>query len=267
MQKLKHVTKGMFKIFSEQRVTRSAASMSYYITISVFPALIVIYAILTSLNISNENIYGIWEEIIPKDVLNIILQYMRYVSGKDSAVMLFVGITVMLTSSTTAFGTLMKIMADIQGKSRYTGFWAALFNIALSIGFLGVIYVSGVVIMSGEWLIGVMQRSLGSVLLEVWQWVRFGVLFFLMLGIIYLVYLLSAPREKSRVKRMPGAFLSAILLVAVSAVFSRFIGQFTNYPIIYGSLASFIILMLWIYFCSIILIMGNVFNIVVYHKH
>lgn len=257
----------MFDIFNKQRVTRSAAAMSYYITISIFPFLIVVYAILTSLNISNENLYKVWEEIIPNDVLNVILGYLRYVGGNKSTLMIFIGIAVTLSSSSSAFGSLMKIMADIQGKSRYQGFWASLYNILISVGFLAVIYVSALVIVSGEWLLNFLEDSFGfGALLDIWQWVRFAILFLLMLVIIYLIYQVTEPKETTKTRRMPGAMIAAVLLVAVSVIFSRLIGMSVNYPIVYGSLASFIILMFWIYICSIILIMGNVFNYVVYHR-
>ena len=268
MEGIKRAAKNMFDIFYKQRVTRSAAAMSYYITISIFPLLIVVYAILTSLNISNENLYKLWEEIIPADVLNVIIGYLRYVGGNESGFMLFIGITVTLSSSSTAFGTLMKIMADIQGKSRFKGFWAAVYNIAISVGFLAVIYVSALVIVSGEWLLSFLEKNFGhEVLLELWQYVRFAILFFLLLVIIFLMYQATAPRGSKRVRRMPGALIASVLLVAVSIVFSRLIGLAVNYPIVYGSLASFIILMFWVYICSIILIMGNVFNIVVFNRN
>ncbi len=264
---IRRVAKGMYDIFNKQRVTRSAAAMSYYLTISIFPFLIVVYAILNSLNISSESLYKLWKEVIPADVLDVILNYMRYIGGNQSGFMVFIGITVTLSSSSSAFGTLMKIMADIQGKSRYKGFWAAVYNIIISIGFLAVIYVSALVIVSGEWLLDFLGKHFGyAALLNIWEWVRFAILFLLMFFIIYLIYQASEPKETKRVPRMPGALIASVLLVAASIVFSRLIGMAVNYPIVYGSLASFIILMFWIYICSIILIMGNVFNYVVYHK-
>lgn len=261
------VLKTMVEIFNKQRVTRSAAAMSYYLTISIFPFLIVVYAILNSLNISNENLYKIWEEIIPPDVLKVIIGYLHYVGGNNSTFMVIVGITVTLSSSSSAFGSLMKIMSDIQGKSRFKGFWGTIFNIVVSLGLLAVMYASGLVIVSGEWLLDFLEKNFGFVqLLEIWQWVRFAILFLLMLVIIYFIYHFSQPKDAARIHRLPGALIASLLLVAVSIIFSRLIGSAANYPIVYGSLASFIILMFWIYICSIILIMGNVFNIAVYQK-
>ncbi len=266
MAKAKNVTKKMLAIFTKQRVPRSAAAMAYYFTITIFPVLIVVYAILSSLNISQENLYKIWVEIIPADAADVITDYLQYVGGNRSTFMVIVGVVVTLTSSSAAFRSLMKIMADIQGKSRYIGLRAALYSIVVSLGLLAAIYVSGLVIVSGEWLLSLLERIFGTSLFDVWQYERFAILFLFMLVIIYLIYQITAPREVAMVKRLPGAAIASVLLVAVSIIFSRMISMSVNYPIVYGSLASFIILMLWVYICSIILIMGNVFNFVMYHK-
>jgi membrane protein len=267
MARLKEAARSMFLIYVKHRVPRSAAAMSYHITMSIFPLLIVVYAILSSLNVFNENQYRIWAEILPADVLKVIADYMDYVGGHQNSFMLLIGVIVTLTSSSTVFRTFIKIMADIQGKSRYRGFWATLYSFVISVGFIAVIYISALVILSGEWLIGILQRHFGSPLFDLWQWVRFALLFVLMLMIVYLVYQLTAPREKQRVRRMPGAAVASVLLVSVSIIFSKLISLSAKYPLVYGSLASFIILMFWMYICCVILIMGNVFNIAFYHRN
>lgn len=261
------LAKKMFAIYTRQRVPRSAAAMAYYFIISIFPFLIVVYAVLSSLNIPQESLYKIWAQLIPADAADVITNYLQYVGGNRSTFMVIVGVVVTLTSSSAAFRSLLKIMADIQGRPRYTGVWTALYSVAMSLGLLAAVYVSGLVIVSGEWLLSFLERIFGSALFDVWRWERFAVLFLLMLVIIFLIYRMTAPREIPKVPRMPGALVASILIVAVSSVFSNLISASVNYPIIYGSLASLIILMFWVYICSIILIMGNVFNFVLYHKN
>ena len=266
VKKAFNVTKNMVRIYTRQRVPRSAAAMAYYFTISIFPVLIVVYTILQSLHISQENLYKIWVEIIPPDAVDVISDYLNYVGGNRSTFMVIVGVLVTLTSSSAAFRSLLKIMADIQGESRYKGLRAGLYSLVISLGLLGAIYVSGFVILTGEWILSFLEGVFGSAMFDIWQWVRFAVLFLILLVVIYLVYKITAPKEVARVKRVPGAAIASVLLVAVSIIFSRLISMSANYPLVYGSLASFIILMFWVYICSIILIMGNVFNFVVYHK-
>jgi membrane protein len=230
------LAKKMFGIYTRQRVPRSAAAMAYYFIISIFPFLIVGYAVLSSLNIPQESLYKIWAQLIPADAADVITNYLQYVGGNRSTFMGIVGVVVTLTSSSAAFRSLLKIMADIQGRPRYTGVWTALYSVAMSLGLLAAVYVSGLVIVSGEWLLSFLERIFGSALFDVWRWERFAVLFLLMLVIILLIYRMTAPREIPKVPRMPGALVPSILIVAVSSVFSNLISASVNYPIIYGSL-------------------------------
>ena len=61
-------------------------------------------------------------------------------------------------------------------------------------------------------------------------------------------------------------WLAAAALVAASALFSWFIGLSSRYSLVYGSLASGIILLVWLYLCGNILILGDVFNCVWYRR-
>ena len=54
----------------------------------------------------------------------------------------------------------------------------------------------------------------------------------------------------------------AVALVVASLLFSLIMSRSTRYSLVYGSLASLIILLLWLYLCSNIFILGNVVNCV-----
>ena len=51
---------------------------------------------------------------------------------------------------------------------------------------------------------------------------------------------------------------AALAIVAASVLFSWFIGMSSRYALVYGSLASLIILLVWLYLCGNILLMGAV---------
>ena len=99
------------------------------------------------------------------------------------------------------------------------------------------------------------------VVITVW-WI----LFCLVLLFVMVVYRMSAPRGKPRPPLLTGAVLSSAALVAASALFSWFIGMSSRYSLVYGSLASVIILLVWLYLCGNILILGNVFHCVWYRR-
>jgi len=257
-----NIVRDMGETFVRNHVTRSSAALSYYLTISVFPFLICLSAILGSLQMNESDILAMLSEVLPAEVFSTISDFLKYISGYSVQVMLAIGLTAMITSSSAAFRSFTGIMGEIQGKRRYDGIWGAVFSFVFSIAFLFAIYISGFVIISGEWLLQILERYLGfGNYFAVWTWIRFVLLFLLLFGIIYGVYIISAPRETKRTHRLPGAFAAAVVLVAASIIYSRMISVSIKYALLYGSLASFIILMIWLYSCGIILIMGNVFNI------
>lgn len=243
-------------------VPRSAAALSYYLTISVFPFLICLSAILGSLHVEESVILTFLKDLIPEDAFITITEFLGYIGGDRTALLLSVGLAAMVTSSSAAFRSFIGIMGEIQGKMRFSGVWGAVFSFVFSIVFLAAIYISGLVILSGEWLIQILENYLdfGSVF-ALWTWVRFVLLFLILFCIIFGIYIVSAPGETKKTQRLPGAFAASAVLVAASMIYSRMISASIKYALVYGSLASFIIMMIWLYTCGIILILGNIFNI------
>ena len=256
----------MVEIFLHTHVPRSAAALSYYLTISVFPFLICMSAILGSLNIEELAVFTFLEDIVPTEAFSTVTGFLGYVGGNRTQLLFTIGLIAMLTSSSAAFRSFIGIMGEIQGSMRFSGIWRGILSFIFSIGFLAAIYISGLVILSGEWLMQLLDTyfEIGD-MLAIWTWTRFVLLFLILFGIIYGVYIISAPKETKRTHRLPGAFAAAFVLVAASMIYSRMISASIKYALVYGSLASFIIMMVWLYTCAIILIMGNVFNVAL-HK-
>jgi len=115
---------------------------------------------------------------------------------------------------------------------------------------------------AGNWFIKFINEAFPSFYgLEMWSLLRFPLMFVIFVLIIYGIYRITAPRDVHE-KFFQGAAAAGIVLVLVSVMFSWLISMSTKYPLIYGSLASIIIFMLWINMCGQILIMGNALNVV-----
>jgi len=254
--------KEVFRVYFNYPVARSAAALSYYLTLSIFPFLICASVILGSLNIQETEAFTLLEGVIPDATYTTLYDYLNYISDIRSEVMLTIGITAMLTSSSAAFRSFTSIMGEIQGKMRFSGIWEWLISFVFSIVFLAAVYGSALVVLSGEWLMHILEEyfDIREIAL-IWTRIRFFLMFLMLFFTIYGVYLISAPKHSTRMSRLPGALAAAIILVATSMIYSRMITASIRYEVLYGSLASFIILMLWLYTCSLILIMANVLNI------
>ncbi len=252
----------LIEIYVKNRVSRSSAELSYFMTLSIFPTLICIHAMLAwflpGINVTIDALEG----FIPSETLDIITDYLQYVTTHNNNTLLTAGIIGMATTSAAAFRSLHAIMGDIQGAARFRGIFALLFSFVFSLIFMAAIYFSIIVMITGNWLFNYIGGIFPIVAgLQVWNLLKFPLMLVIFVLIIYGLYRITAPADIHNTI-FPGALTASAILVLVSVLFSWFISMFTKYPLIYGSLASVIVFMLWIYICGQILIMGNALNVV-----
>ena len=252
----------LIDIYLTKRVSRSAAELSYFLMLSIFPSLICVHAMLVNLLPGFEIPFTDLEGLIPSSTIKVILDYLQYVRLNNNPAMLTAGILGMATTSAAAFRSIHNVMADIQGQSRFHGMFKLLFSFLFSLLFMATIYFAAIVMVSGNWLMKHIVDAIPILrTVSIWQMMKYPVLLLLFIFIIYGIYKITAPKD-TKGTILTGAVVAAIILVLVSYVFSWFISMSHRYPLIYGSLASVIILMFWLYVCGNILIMCNALNFV-----
>lgn len=258
----------MAEVYFDRRVSRSAAELAYFLVLSFFPALICVNAFVGLLRLDVDLVLTAAGEFLPWEVLPILGEYLGYVSTNQSNAMLAAGLTMVLFSASAAFRALMKIMADIYRRPTYQGVGQVVASVLFSILFLVTIYLSMVVLLTGSWFLHLVEGWFPWVaqLVGSWQSARFPILFCLVLLFVLLAYRLSAPKGHPRPPVLTGGVLASVSLSAASMLFSWFIGLSSRYSLVYGSLASVVILLVWLYLCGNILILGNVFNFVWYKR-
>ena len=85
--------------------------------------------------------------------------------------------------------------------------------------------------------------------------------------IVFIVLYSVAPNVKTKLKSvLPGAVFTSIIWLAGSFGFGWYISNFGNYSKTYGSIAGIIILLLWLYITSFIIIVGAEINAII-HQH
>lgn len=256
-------------LYFSKHVSRSAAELAYFLILSFFPILICVNAFIGLLHLDIGSVLDAAAPFIPKESLSILGDYISYITDNQSNALFAAAIIMTMFSASAAFRALMNIMDDIYERQSYKGIGQVVASVIFSVLFLVTIYLSMVVLLTGGWLFHLFEQFFHirtSDLPWDWQWLRFLIQFCLVLLFVLLVYRMAAPRGKPRPPVLTGGFLAAVALVAASILFSWFIGMSSRYSLVYGSLASVIILLVWLYLCGNILILGNVFNCVWYRR-
>ena len=86
--------------------------------------------------------------------------------------------------------------------------------------------------------------------------------FILLLGFSLLIYRFL-PNRKDRIRnQLPGAVFTSIGWLVISFIFSMYLTVFTGFSVLYGSIANIILIMLWLYFCMYVMLLGGLVNVV-----
>ena len=252
-----------------KRISRSAAALAYFLILTFFPVLICINAFIGLLNLDVNMVLSTAEPFLPAESLGVLGDYLSYITENQSTALLAAGLGVTIFSASSAFRILMGTMDELYGRDSYKGIWQLAASIVFSVLLLVTIYLSIAVVLAGEWLFQFIAQFFKlnpAVMPWDWQRLRFFLLFALVLFFVLIVYRMAAPRGSPRPPIFTGALLASAALVGASILFSWFISMFSRYSLVYGSLASVIILLAWLSLCGNILMLGNVFNCVWYRR-
>ena len=138
--------------------------------------------------------------------------------------------------------------------------WVALvLTLLISLSLIVAIFI---MVMSQS-IIGYIQFKLNTggkfwiYLVNLLRWVIVVILFFVTVSILYRY----GPAHKRRWKFLsPGSILATCLAVLTSWGFTFYINHFSSYNKLYGSIGTLIVIMLWLYINSIILLVGFELN-------
>ena len=270
----------MVQTYGRLGVSRAAASLAYFLILTLFPLLVCVNFFIGLLELDPEAVFSALDSLLPRESLSIILDYLTYVSGvpqSQSTPLLLASLFTILLSASAGLRTLLKTMDELYQIRHVSSLRRVAVSVILSLLFLLTIYLSIVVIFTGDWFFQVLEERLPPpladliplrLLSQLWGWLRYLLLFFCVLLLVLAVYRMGTPpplRREKKVLRLT-ALLSAGALVACSVLFSWFIGMSSRYSLVYGSLASLIILLVWLYFCGNILLVGAVAGRVWFHR-
>ena len=261
MERWKRFVCGVLEIYTAQRVPVAAAGLAFFLTLTFFPLLICLQSMLGSLFPATGELRALLSLALPRDSVDALVDYLGYVTENESGTMLFMALTVFASSSAAAYRTVDRCMGAMRGARRFGGLSTLVFSFCFSLVFLAAIYFSVVLVTTGKWFLEYADRHIYAFnISQSWRWLRFLLLFLLLFALISTVYRITAPRGVS-VRLLPGALGATVALVGFSVAFSAFIGAGTKYPLVYGSLAVVVVIMLWLYTCGAVLFLGNAVNV------
>ena len=250
----------VWKRFNSDNCADLAAGVSFYFVLSLFPFFLVIAALIGRIPTTEWGAFADWViTYFPEDSRRLLLTNMLHLSQNYGRFLSF-GLILYVWSASSGFYNLMRALTIAYNFNDTRSYWrrrivavcttlvAALFLLAcFSIWNLGHIFIG--MFSADLHFIAVLARWV----LVLLRWIiTIGLIW---LGIDLLTYFLPG---KARPWHWvtPGAALIALASVCGIGLFDSYIAHNSEIPRIYGTLAGFVVLMLWIYTANLVLIVG-----------
>ncbi|NMA90276.1 MAG: YihY/virulence factor BrkB family protein [Amphibacillus sp.] len=255
--------------FSEDEITSLSAQLSYFFLLSLFPLLIFSVAIASYLPIDYMRILEMMSNYIPVEAMQLIENFLLETVESTGGGLLSIAIIGTIWSASNGINAIMRALNKAYDVEENRPFiLGRLIAISLLISVLLIIVVALLLPIFGR-MIGIYIFSFfgaSEQFITVWnnlRWIISSSIFFI--GFLYLYRM--APNTKVYLKdAVWGALFTTIGWQISSYGFSLYVNTMGNYSATYGSLGGVIILMLWFYISSIIIIVGGEINAIIADK-
>jgi membrane protein len=252
-----------------------AARLSFYFILAFFPFLIFVSALIGFVPVDPELLSKILLEMqtfLPDRTYTWVRDFtIDLVNSQDSSVV-SIGILLALWWASTAFrgmiGVLNRALAITETR-RYLQVHLLAIGVTILVSLF--VITSGVLLFLGDWLIQLLMQQITvdpypsfqthlQIIYSASRWILlFG---FLNVG-MQIVYCSLPAQRLVWTLISPGSLIASLCWILGSRSFAFFVNRFVGfetYQKLYGSLASLILLMLWLYLSSFFLLLGGEIN-------
>lgn len=253
------------KVWSESNkddVFGTAAELSYYFLLALFPLLIFLTSLIGFLPMTHSGLVADIERVVPPDAMKLVRETLADVVSHRNSGLLSFGLIFSLWSASSGVDSLMSGLNRAYDLVEKRSFWKRrLVAITLTVAAVLLVAMGSMIIMIGGRLGHWARRAFEvSGELAVFSTILAYVVGFALLltGIASLYFF--GPDIKRKQAVLPGALFATVGVVIGSLLFSLYLRMAPSVSATYGSLGAVVTLMLWLYLIGLVLLIGGEIN-------
>ncbi|MGC4038094.1 MAG: YihY/virulence factor BrkB family protein [Chitinophagaceae bacterium] len=259
------VVKFFFAQVRKVGMIERASAISFNIIMAFPPAIIFLFTLIPYLPFVKQftgELYRLIREVIPGQKNNsVIITFLNDFINHPRNGLLSIGfILALFYSSNAMMGIMRSFDKDYIGFKKRKSLKRRGIAIKLTLIMFLIVFCSILLlVLQGAMLkwMGVQRASVRSFIITI-RWVVIILLFFYSISYIYR----HAPSVDKKWRLLnPGSTLATCLMLLFTLLFSYWVNNFANYNKLYGSISAVLILMLLIYFNSLVLLIGFELNV------
>ena len=259
--------KRTFKEFSADELTDSAAALTYYAVLAIFPALIALVSIIGLVGASAtqallQNV-GTLAPGSARDILTSAITNLAS-SGGAAGIAFIIGLVVALNSASgyiSAFARASNSIYDVEEgrpiwKLKPQQIGIVLVLLLLLVAITVAVVVSGPLAEAIGTTLGV-----GDLAVQIWDIAKIPVILIVVSFMFAFLYKAAPNVKQPGLKWVsPGGMLALVVWIIASLLFTLYVAEFASYNKTYGSLGGVIVFLIWLWITNIAILFGTEFN-------
>lgn len=260
----------LYNQFQKHEVPALAAQVTYYLILSFFPFLIFLITLVSYTPLTSEATMASLLDFLPDDAYIFVMDIIQQVIAGRNTTLLSIGMITTLLVASNGVRALIRGINRSYNLQETRPFWkkriiAVLFTIALSV----VILFSLILLVFGQLIAMLLLNliNLPDYFKGTWLVLRYLLSLSILWSVFACLYIYT-PEEKPRLNEVIlGTTFTTFGWMATSAAFATYVNNFANYSSTYGSIGGVIVLLIWLYISSMIILTGAELNGFVIKKH
>lgn len=240
-----------------------AAGTAFFFFLSFIPILIVISTALPYLGLSEEILAEAITMVTP-DMADSFVLVMITEAYHTSSGVFPISILLLIWSAAKGMQALINGFNEIYGVDEKRGWFGIRWKASIYTLALAVLLIVMLVLMVGSEIIKGYARPYlpdSQIIRIMLSNTRYLILIVIGFGLFTLAYAF-VPGERQQIKKqLPGALFASVAWALFTYFFSLFISGMNSYTTYYGSLTALILLLIWLYWCEYILLVGAYINV------
>lgn len=256
-----------FKGIYEGSLNMRASAVAFNFFLALFPSIIFLFTIIPYIPIDgfHEMLFATLQDILPVSTYEAVKTTAEDIILQPRGGLLSLGFVLATFFSTSGINSLIEAFNQTYHSIEVRSYFKQQFISLVLVLILSCMVIIGIgLLITGDALIhyiinaGSFDSGVEVLALQISKFIIVIIIFFFSISFLY--YL--GPSRKQHFRFISaGATLSTLLLILLSLGFNYYISNFSRYNTLYGSIGTLIIVMLWIYFVSFVILIGFELNV------
>ncbi|MBP3765980.1 MAG: YihY/virulence factor BrkB family protein [Bacilli bacterium] len=259
--------KNFYDILMMPAIRILPGNLAYYLVLSIIPIIALIAALCSKFSLSTDDIKNFFDIILPNNVEDILLSVFNSVSSDSLSVWFVIIGFIMASNGAHSIILSSNILFKIDNKGflerRIKSLFLTIVLVFLII-FIIVVLGFGNIILSFVLNLKIF-KSVSNVIYSSFVILKWPVAIIFIFMLIKVIYTISPDKHIPSKYMNRGARFTTIGLIIASLIYSYYANNIANYSYIYGNLANIIVLIIFVYVISYLLVVGIAMNANIYN--